>query len=60
MHGLSLDEMRKSTEVPRGQKSRTRRSHEQGSGSKMRECRPGPYMTHAPSEMARYYPSCKA
>ena len=60
MHGLSLDEMRKSTEVPRGQKSRTRRSHEQGSGSKMRECRPGPYMTHTPSEMARYYPSCKA
>jgi len=59
--GANLDEMRKSTEVPRGQKSRTRRSHEQGSSSsKMRECRPGPYRTHEPSEMARHHPSCKA
>ena len=58
MHGLSLDEMRKSTEVPRGQKSRTRRSHEQGSGSKVRECRPGPYRKHEPSKMTRYCPSC--
>ena len=53
MHGLSLDEMRKSTEVPRGQKSRTRRSHEQGSGSKVHERRPSPYRTHEPSKMTR-------
>ena len=62
--GANLDEMRKSTEVPRGQKSRTRRSHEQGSGSKMHECRPGPRRTHehrtSPSKMTRYWLSCKA
>ena len=57
MHGLSLDEMRKSNEGPRGQKSRTRRSHEQGSGGKVHECRPSPYRRHKPSKMTRYCPS---